>query len=140
MTVLAPTSAIWARFARLALTGLVVLVPVAIVGGLITHRLAGLPGLWAMLAAIGGVMLCNWVGLVPHLLAEGQPPGRKVQLLLLGTGVRFLGVLLVVVPIALLGWFDRRPYLVWVAVSYLALLAGEMTAHVLTGRSRQPRE
>jgi hypothetical protein len=116
------------------------MVPIGVAGGLITHRLAGASGVRAMLAAIGGVLIINWVGLVPHLLAEGRPPRQKVELLMLGTGIRFLGVLLLVVPIALLDWFDRRPYLLWVAVSYMVLLAGEMTAHVRSGRTRESRE
>ena len=124
-------SPFWVRFVQPALAGLASLVVVGIVGGMITFRLAGSGGLTAMFAAAGGVLICNWIGLLPPLLGHGQPPQQQFTMMMLGMAIRFLGVLLLVVPVALLDWFERTPFLLWVAISYLAMLGGETVLHVI---------
>jgi hypothetical protein len=107
------------------------LVVVGIVGGMITFRLAGGDGLAAMFAAAGGVLICNWIGLLPPVLGHDLPPRQQFTMMMLGMAIRFLGVLLLVVPVALLDWFERTPFLLWVAISYLAMLGGETILHVI---------
>lgn len=138
MMVVAPTTTILVRFAKLASAGLLPLFVVALGGGFLTHRVAGTEGLNAMAVGCAVGLVGNWFGTVPVSLVKdlgGQSAGMAV---LLGTCIRFLAVLMLAAPVALSGWVERSAFLGWVAASYLVVLFGETVMLViLTGHARR---
>ena len=119
------------RFGKLALGGLVPLVLAGAVGGYITHQVAGGPGLRAMFAGCAVGLVGNWLGILPVVMVDslvGRSGGLAV---LLGTALRFLAALVLTPVLALSGWVLPAPFVVWVVVSYLAILLGETVMTVV---------
>jgi len=87
-----------------------------------TRRLGGTDAVVAMLAACGISMVASVIGALPIAAAARAPGGQVVQAVLLSTGVRLMVVLVLALSVALSGWFERTPLLVWVGISYLFLL------------------
>jgi hypothetical protein len=105
----------------LAWTAGVAIIALAL-GFLPTRRLAGDGGPPAMLAGCAIGVLASWLGAVPVALAgaggkKGAPP------ILAAMALRFVVVLALALPAALSGRLARGPLLVWVAISYIVLLA-----------------
>ena len=132
-----PTVGGFVRFLALALVVTAVLIAVGYVP---TRRIAGPEGLSAMLAGCLVSMIGSAIGAVPIVLALRGPARSVPQAILLSTALRFLVVLTLALAAALSGWFDRSPLLVWVAISYLALLATDTIYAVRIGGSAQPPE
>lgn len=116
------------RFSRRYLT----LVGVALLSALVIAALGYVPAVrttWGggARSLLGGCSI-SWIascaGALPLavVLSRG-PTGNAVTALLAATGVRFLTVLVLVVPAVFSGWFDRVSLVLWVAVSYLLMLA-----------------
>ncbi len=104
-----------------------------------TRRLAGEAGLKAMLAgcAIGAVS--SMVGAIPVALAAARGI-KSATAPLAAMALRFAAALALVLPAALSGWFATVPLLVWVAISYMVLLAVDTRyALVAQGGSRNGR-
>ena len=111
------------QYLRFLFWTVVVTVVIAGLGYFPTRRLAGEDSIGAMLAGCGISLFGVAVGAVPAVLTRGAS-GVAVVNAVLGAGVlRFFMVLMVSVSVALSGWFDREPLLVWVGLSYLALVA-----------------
>ncbi len=118
-------------FARFLILAGAVVVFVAGVGYVPTKRLAGSDGTLAM--AVGCIisLFASVMGAVPVVLArrhvgtDSQAAGRRVTAVMMSMAVRFLVVLILGVAAALSGLFVTAPLLVWLAISYLALLAAD---------------
>ena len=118
-----PAAAVYLRFLAGALGAILA---VALAGALPTRALAGNRGLAAMVAACTVTLAASALAAVPlaRLLTRDDPRQRPIAVLV-AMGVRFGVVLAAVVPVLLLKWFARDPFLLWIALSYLAVLAVE---------------
>lgn len=118
-------------FARFLILAGAVVVFVAGVGYVPTKRLAGSDGTLAM--AVGCVisLVASAMGAVPVVLArrhvgtDSQAAGRRVTAVMMSMAVRFLVVLILGVAAALSGLLVTAPLLIWLAISYVALLAAD---------------
>ena len=118
-------------FARFLILAGAVVVFLAVVGYVPTKRLAGADGTLAM--AVGCIisLFASAMGAVPvvmarrHVGTDSQAAGRRVTAVMMSMAVRFLVVLMLGVAAALSGLFVTAPLLVWLAISYLALLAAD---------------
>lgn len=99
-----------------AVTALLVLL-----GWVPTRRLGGEGAVPAMLAGCAVVILASALGGVPVALVRGGPAAR-MQAVLLSMAVRLGAVVILAVAAVLSGWFPRKPLLLWVAISYVAML------------------
>ncbi len=118
-------------FARFLILAGAIVVFVAGVGYVPTKRLAGSDGTLAM--AVGCVisLVASAMGAVPVVWArrqmgtDSQAAGRRVTAVMMSMAVRFLVVLIMGAAAALSGLFVTAPLLVWLAISYVALLAAD---------------
>jgi hypothetical protein len=111
-------------YLRFLVWGVVAVAVVALLGYLPTQRLAGSGAIPAIFAGCSVGILSAALGALPIVFA-GSSPAAKVQAGLLTIGVRFGSVLLLGLAAVLSGRFERRPLVVWVAVSYVVLLVIE---------------
>jgi hypothetical protein len=96
---------------------------VALLGYLPTLRLGGKGALPAMIAGCAVGLFASLVGGVPVALARGSSePAVRSQAAMASMAVRFGVVLALGLAAALSGAFERGPLLIWIAVSYMALL------------------
>ena len=95
---------------------------VGLVGYWPTARLGGSGAVSAMFAGCGVSLVGSLLGAIPFTWARRDSARDVSQAILLSTALRFLAVILLAVSLALSGWFQRVPLLVWVAISYLVLL------------------
>ena len=109
----------------------------AAVGYLPTVRLAGAAGLEAMLFGLLVSLATSALGAIPVCLAMGQGRANAANAILAGMAVRFLTILILVASFAFSGLVDRTVFVVWVAVSYLALLLVDTLISVATMNSLQ---
>ncbi len=109
----------YAKFAGAALLSAGIL---AGVGYFPTVRVAGREAVWAMIVGCAVSWLASCLGAVPVALAMSARSRQTGQAILASTALRFLVVLLLVVPLALSGWFERTVLVLWVSISYLVLL------------------
>jgi len=109
-------------FVRLAAVSVACAAVLAAIGYVPTIRVVGVGGTVSMLAGIGTSLIAGLLGALATCQAISQGGAKTPVWILMGTTVRFLAVLLLVVPIALSGLVDRKAYVVWVAITYLVLL------------------
>jgi len=95
---------------------------VAGIGYLPTLRLGGRGAVPAMVAGCIVGLISSLAGGVPVALARGSGPGAAHQTMMLSMAVRFVVALALGLAAALSGIFERGPLLIWIAVTYLALL------------------
>lgn len=81
----------------------------------------------AMLAGCGISWASSCFGAIPLATAASGPTKRAAEAILLSTAVRFVAALLLVVPAALSGWFNRNALVLWVAISYMIMLLVDTT-------------
>jgi len=89
-----------------------------------TRRLAGEDALPAMIAGCVIGVLASAVGAVP--VALGRRPGARTdprQGMLISMAARLAAVLILGLAVGLAGWFEIRPLLFWIGLSYVAQLA-----------------
>lgn len=95
----------------------------AVVGYLPTRRMGGAEAVPAMVAGCAVGVLASLVGGLPVLWGRAEPtPAERLNRMLLGLAMRFGAALALGLVAALSGLFDRDPLLLWIAISYLALL------------------
>lgn len=107
------------KFLALSFTATLI---IAGLGYLPTLQIAGENAIKAMVAGCFISFLASGIGVIPVLLARREPTSNITQAILISTGLRFLLVLMLTLSIALSGWFETAPLLIWVAISYMALL------------------
>jgi hypothetical protein len=115
-----------AEYLRFLAWGLAAMVVVALLGFVPTRRLGGEGAVRSMTAGCLVGWLASALGGIPVLLgrkaAETTAAGR-LQAMLASMGLRFGVVLALGAAAAFSGWFDLKPLLLWIGLSYLALLA-----------------
>jgi len=110
------------RFVGLA-AGLTVLL--AAVGWVPTRHVGGPGAVVAMIAGCGIGLVASLLAAVPIALGAGAPPMTRTSWALAAMLVRLFAALGLGVLAGLSGWFDKGPLLIWLAISYLALLGVE---------------
>jgi hypothetical protein len=89
-----------------------------------TRRLGGEDALPAMIAGCVIGVLASAVGAAP--VALGRRPGARTdprQGMLISMAARLAAVLILGLAVGLAGWFEIRPLLFWIGLSYVAQLA-----------------
>jgi hypothetical protein len=105
---------------------LLVVAVLAALGYLPTRRLGGDSAVAAMLAGCGIGWIAGALGAWPLLRNPAATPTERLQGLLLAMGLRALTALGLGLVAALSGLFEVRALLLWIALSYAALLALEV--------------
>lgn len=113
-----PAAGGYLRFLAWAIAVAAVLV---LLGWVPTRRLGGEDAIPAMLAGCAVVVLASALGAVPIALVRGGS-AQRTQAVLLSMAVRLGAVVVLAVAAVLSGWFPRQPLLLWVAISYVAML------------------
>ena len=109
----------YGRFAALAVALITLL---GLVGWRPTERLAGEGGVQAMLAAGGLVLVASLLGALPVALVRGRTPLEALPAVLGSVGLRLGLVMGLALLLAVVGWFDPAPFLLWVVLGHLVLL------------------
>ena len=112
-------------FTRFVITAAAVVAALAAVGYFPTRRWGGPAAVEAMLAGCGVSLGAAVLGALPLAVAAPAPQARA-QAVLLGMALRFMAALAAGVAMAWAGDWRPAPLLVWLAVSYVALLAVEV--------------
>jgi len=114
-----------AEYVRFLAWGLAATVLAALLGYVPTRRLGGEEALAAMIAGCAIGWLASALGGIPVALGRGKAanPTAKLQAMLASMGLRFAVVLALGAAAAFSGWFGLKPLLLWIAISYMALLA-----------------
>ncbi len=97
----------------------------AILGYFPTVRLSGPGAVGAMLAGCGASLAASLVGALPIALVRVGSPANVTMATTASMALRLLVVLAACLWLALSGWFERGPLLIWVGLSYLFLLIGD---------------
>ena len=100
----------------------VVAVAVGAVGFWPTRRLAGDDGIPALVAGCLIGFLSSALGGLPIALIRDRAPASRVVASMGAMGARLLAVVVLGAVTVLSGWFARVPLLLWIAISYAALL------------------
>ncbi len=114
-----------AEYLRFLAWALAAIVLVAGLGLVPTRRLGGAEALASMLAGCGVGWAASALGGIPVALSRGRAlnPAARLQAMLASMGLRFGVVLALGASAAFSGWFGLKPLLLWIAISYVALLA-----------------
>ncbi len=110
-------------YVKLVATALLVTAFIAGAGYFPTLKWAGSDHIAAMIAGCTVSWIASCFGAVLLARALSRPSSETATAILASTTVRFFVVLALVAPLTLSGWFDRVVFVVWVAISYLLLLA-----------------
>lgn len=95
----------------------------ALIGYAPTVNLGGPLGIRAMWVACGLTALASSLAALPVTLARLRPDRTKLVAVQLGSlALRMALVVLLAGAVLLSGAVDRKPFLLWVAISYLVLL------------------
>lgn len=105
----------------------VVVLALAALGYVPTRRLGGVEAIPALWAGCLVSLLASMAGALPFFVARGKEmsPHGRLNRILGAMAVRLAVVLLLGAAVALSGFFALRPLLLWIAGSYMALLAVE---------------
>lgn len=117
-----PVSGASARYLRLALLVLLVAGCLAGIGYIPTKRLAGEAGLVGMLAGCAASVVASLAAGIVAVQGGGTDPGTRMKIALASMLVRFTAALVLALALALSGYFELAPLLIWMAISYMALL------------------
>jgi hypothetical protein len=115
-----------AEYLRFLAWALAAAVIAALLGFVPTRRLGGEEAVRSMIAGCFVGWLASALGGVPVALGRGREaaePAARLQAMLVSMGLRFGVVLALGAAAAFSGWFGLKPLLLWIAISYLALLA-----------------
>lgn len=111
-----------AGYLRFALLAVVVAAALGAIGLVPTRRLAGEPGLPALLAGCLIGLVSSLLGGLPIALSRNRTPAGRMIAMMASTAVRLVAVAVLGIAAALSGWFATMPLLLWIAICYLALL------------------
>lgn len=125
------------RWLRLAAGGAIGAVAAGLLGYFPTLRMAGREAIGALAAGCGVALAAGWIGAVP--IAMSGSVKEQLNRFLASTALRMGAGVLLGTSVALAGWFPLKPLLVWLAIGYMAALAGETTVLVSMMRSRITR-
>lgn len=109
------------RYARFVAWTLAACAAVLVIGYLPTRSIGGERAIAAMVAGSLISVFASLVGGIPVALARRDGLGG-IQSILASFALRFIVVMAAALAVALSGYFERGPLLVWVGISYLACL------------------
>lgn len=109
-----------------AALGLVTLAPVRAVWG---DAIAA-----AMLAGLGVAVLGSWFGSIPLVLTMNIGPAAFASGVLAGLGLRFAATIALAAAVHLAGIVANEPFLLWVGMMQLLILAVDVTAQIRLSR------
>lgn len=114
-----------AEYLRFLAWALAAVVVAAALGLVPTRRLGGGAALSSMIAGCVVGWASSALGGIPVALARGKTlnPAARLQAMLASMGLRFAVVLVLGAAAAFSGWFGLKPLLLWIAISYMALLS-----------------
>jgi hypothetical protein len=107
---------------RLALLVVVVAACLAGLGYVPTKRLAGDAGLAGMVAGCAASVLASLGAGLVAVQGVGADAAGRLKIVLASMLVRFGLALVLALAMVLSGYFERTPLLIWLAISYMALL------------------
>lgn len=110
-------------YTMLALASLVALGAAFAVGYLPTRNVAGDAGIESMLIGLAISFAAALGGLIPQVAALHRPPLERQTAVMMGMAVRFIATLFLTLAAIFGGAPHRGSLVVWIAVSYLLLLA-----------------
>src|SRR5262245_12025173 len=111
-----------ARYARFVAVAVAIVLGLAAIGFQPTRRLAGEAALGSMAAGcIVGLVSAGLAGLL-LVLVDAETPVARMQRAFLAMAIRLAAAVLLALAAGLTGEFETRPLLIWIAVTYLALL------------------
>jgi hypothetical protein len=111
-----------AGYVRFLAWAAVVAAAVGAIGAVPTRRLAGEDGLSALIAGCVIGLLSSAIGGLPIALVRDRTPAGRVMAMMGSMAARLLAVAILGVAAVLSGWFAPVPLLLWIAISYAALL------------------
>ncbi|MDX1502709.1 MAG: hypothetical protein R3325_10140 [Thermoanaerobaculia bacterium] len=130
-----PRSTPWTRYLRfLAWLGLLALGAVA-AGYLPTRNLGGAAAVRAMTLGCGLSLFGSVLGSLPVLAAAARPGGPGTSELLGSLALRFFVVVAGSGAVVLASLAPPRPFLIWVAISYVLFLIADVLYSVREQRS-----
>lgn len=101
-----------------------VVVLIALVGWLPTRRLGGPEAIPAMIVGCAAGALASALGGIPVARGRGAAgPAQRLNAMMLSMGLRLAVVAALGAAAAFSGQFERVPLLLWIGISYVALLA-----------------
>ncbi len=129
MTANSPTSFLnlYLRFAAIGISTVAALVALGYVP---TRRLAEQRGVNAMFVGCGISWIATLIGAAPICAAVRREPASQLNAVLMSTALRMFVVLILSLSMALSGWFEKGPLLVWVGIAYVVGL-GVDTAYAV---------
>jgi len=136
MTDPAKPAAGYLRFLALAAG---VAVAVGAIGAVPTQRMAGEDGLPALVAGCLVGLLSSALGGLPIALIRDRTPMGRVLAMMGSMGARLLAVAVLGVAAVLSGRFAPVPLLLWIAISYAALLGVDAWYALRTQGSGPPQ-
>ena len=105
-----------------------------------TVKIAGEGALVGMVAGCGASLLASCLGAIPLAMAATGRVSHNANAVLGSTLIRFMTVLIVVVPLAFMKVPHRTVFVFWVAISYLLMLAVDTGLAVRTLRRADDNE
>lgn len=96
------------------------------VGYLPTVKLAGREAVPAMLAGCAVGLVASIAGALPILKVRRRDPRETLPAVLGSITLRFAAAVALAAAAAMSGWLAVKPFLVWVAISYVGLLATDV--------------
>ena len=129
------------RLARMFGLTLAVAVGLILIGYAPTVRLAGQEAIKPMLAGLTVSMVASLLGSLPLVTIEPTADPRSIPTRALGSMlIRFVAILTFGLALALSGWFQRTPFLIWIALSHLAFLSVDTIFALRAAQSTRPSE
>lgn len=111
-----------ARYLRFLGTAVAAGAVLVLVGYPATRRLGGEGGVEAMVVACAVSVVASAVGALPVAFGSGATPADRLNRTLGAMVARLFVALLLGAAAALSGWLATGPLLIWLVISYLALL------------------
>lgn len=134
MSILGPSRL--GRYLKFLAFATLIVAAVAALGYFPTRRLAGADGVAAMIAGCAASFVASVASTLPLVFAVGRE--RRVQAAMVSMLVRFLVALGLGAALALAEFFPARSLLVWLGLSYAALLPYD--AHFAATWGREEKE
>jgi hypothetical protein len=122
-------------YLRFLLLASATVVGIILLGYFPTVRLGGKASIPAMLAACGVSAVASALGGLPILLMGRRTLDQRAPAVLASMVLRLVVVVAGAIGVSLTGWLDRGVFLIWVAISYLALLVADTGYAVSSVRS-----
>jgi hypothetical protein len=110
-------------FFRLVLCSVGTVIAALALGAWPTYALAGTAGIAGLLWGLGLALLSALIGLVPPLLVLRAAPPKRLRGMLMGTLLRFVVMLALLLGSLLTGVAHRVALAVWATIGYILLLA-----------------